>query len=322
MQTSFRIGTRGSPLALAQAGETQRRLMAAHRPAGGRPFAGRASISHQRRPHPGPAAVGGRRQGPVHQGDRGGAARRPHRPRRAFVEGHADACCPTGWNSPPSCRARTRATPLSRKAARRSPTCRSGAEVGSSSLRRQALIRAHAAGPRRRAVSRQRADAAAQAGRRRGRRHLLAYAGLKRLGLEHVATDLMPLDEFPPAPGQGAIGIETRIGDRDVEAMLARRSMIVPTAAGAGLRARLSGRARWLLPHADRRPCHDRGNGSSPFAGLIIRRTARRPHDRVARDRRPQPPRSAGEAGLTLLAEAGPRLLRRAGAEPDAGSRR
>jgi hypothetical protein len=36
-------------------------------------------------------AVGGRRQGPVHQGDRGGAARRPHRHRRAFLQGHADA---------------------------------------------------------------------------------------------------------------------------------------------------------------------------------------------------------------------------------------
>ena len=44
----------------------------------------------QRRPHPGPAAVGSRRQGPVHQGDRGSAARRPHRHRRAFLEGHAD----------------------------------------------------------------------------------------------------------------------------------------------------------------------------------------------------------------------------------------
>ena len=50
---------------------------------------------------------------------------------------------------------------------------------------------------------------------------ILAYAGLKRLGLESVVTDLMPLETFPPAPGQGAIGIETRIGDRDVEKMLA-----------------------------------------------------------------------------------------------------
>src|SRR5438477_646768 len=49
---------------------------------------------------------------------------------------------------------------------------------------------------------------------------ILAYAGLKRLGLENVVTDLMPLEDFPPAPGQGAIGIETRIGDRDVEKML------------------------------------------------------------------------------------------------------
>jgi hydroxymethylbilane synthase len=50
---------------------------------------------------------------------------------------------------------------------------------------------------------------------------ILAYAGLKRLGLGQVVTDLMPLDAFPPAPGQGAIGIETRIGDSAVEKMLA-----------------------------------------------------------------------------------------------------
>jgi len=49
---------------------------------------------------------------------------------------------------------------------------------------------------------------------------ILAYAGLKRLELGHVVTDLMPLDAFPPAPGQGAIGIETRIGDSEVEKML------------------------------------------------------------------------------------------------------
>ncbi|TIX29448.1 MAG: hydroxymethylbilane synthase, partial [Mesorhizobium sp.] len=33
--------------------------------------------------------------------------------------------------------------------------------------------------------------------------------------------DLMSLEQFPPAPGQGAICIESRIGDADVERMLA-----------------------------------------------------------------------------------------------------
>ena len=139
MQTTvLRIGTRGSPLALAQAHETRARLMAAH----GLPedaFAIEVDLD-QRRPHPGPAAVGSRRQGAVHQGNRGGAACRPHRHRRAFVEGHADACCPKGWCCRPSCRARIRATPSSARRRSRSSELPQGATVGSSSLRRQALI--------------------------------------------------------------------------------------------------------------------------------------------------------------------------------------
>jgi hydroxymethylbilane synthase len=45
---------------------------------------------------------------------------------------------------------------------------------------------------------------------------LLAYAGLKRLKLAARATSLMPLRDWLPALGQGAIGIELRI--RDVNA--------------------------------------------------------------------------------------------------------
>ena len=50
---------------------------------------------------------------------------------------------------------------------------------------------------------------------------ILALAGLKRVGLQHVATDIMPLDAFPPCPGQGAIAIESRIGDTATERLLA-----------------------------------------------------------------------------------------------------
>jgi hydroxymethylbilane synthase len=44
---------------------------------------------------------------------------------------------------------------------------------------------------------------------------LLAYAGLKRLGLGDRAQSLIDPLECPPAPGQGALAIETRIGDCD-----------------------------------------------------------------------------------------------------------
>ena len=42
---------------------------------------------------------------------------------------------------------------------------------------------------------------------------LLAYAGLRRLGLQDVARQLFDPDQIPTAPGQGCLAIETRIED-------------------------------------------------------------------------------------------------------------
>lgn len=39
---------------------------------------------------------------------------------------------------------------------------------------------------------------------------VLAAAGLRRLGLEDAIGELLPLDRFPPSPGQGALGIQVR----------------------------------------------------------------------------------------------------------------
>lgn len=50
---------------------------------------------------------------------------------------------------------------------------------------------------------------------------LLALAGLKRLGLADHATALLPVEDFPPAVGQGAIGITARAKDPDTRAALA-----------------------------------------------------------------------------------------------------
>jgi hydroxymethylbilane synthase len=49
---------------------------------------------------------------------------------------------------------------------------------------------------------------------------LLALAGLKRLGLAGAATAVLEVDEFLPAVGQGAIGIETRADDLRTRDML------------------------------------------------------------------------------------------------------
>ena len=50
---------------------------------------------------------------------------------------------------------------------------------------------------------------------------LLALAGLKRLGLEDKATYTIPVEDFLPAAGQGAIGITARTDDVDIAAILA-----------------------------------------------------------------------------------------------------
>ncbi len=42
---------------------------------------------------------------------------------------------------------------------------------------------------------------------------LLAAAGLRRLGLEHEIAELFSADQICPAPGQGALAIETRVED-------------------------------------------------------------------------------------------------------------
>jgi|SRR5579883_255961 hydroxymethylbilane synthase len=50
---------------------------------------------------------------------------------------------------------------------------------------------------------------------------LLALAGLKRLGLERRAAAILETDEFLPAVGQGAIALTARRGDRRIAEMLA-----------------------------------------------------------------------------------------------------
>jgi hydroxymethylbilane synthase len=58
---------------------------------------------------------------------------------------------------------------------------------------------------------------------------LLAAAGLKRLGLEHEIAEVFSADQICPAPGQGALAIETRDSD-EVQAICADLNH-APTAA-------------------------------------------------------------------------------------------
>lgn len=49
---------------------------------------------------------------------------------------------------------------------------------------------------------------------------ILAGAGLTRLGLEHHATQWLPLEVMLPAPGQGALAIQCRADDEETLALL------------------------------------------------------------------------------------------------------
>ncbi len=88
-----------------------------------------------------------------------------------------------------------------------------GARVGTSSVRRQALV-ARARPDLQTALLRGNVDT-----RLRKLEDgeydaiLLAYAGLKRLGLQSHVTSFMPMDTWLPALSQGAIGIEIRASD-------------------------------------------------------------------------------------------------------------
>jgi hydroxymethylbilane synthase len=75
----------------------------------------------------------------------------------------------------------------------------------------------------------------------------LACAGLKRLDLADVITDLLDPAVFLPAPGQGAIGIESRIGDEKIDALLkplAHRETHVALACERAFLATLDGSCR------------------------------------------------------------------------------
>lgn len=115
-----------------------------------------------------------------------------------------------------------------------------GAVLGTSSLRRQALIRRLRPDirvvPFRGQVEtrlKKLADGVADA-------TLLAHAGLKRIDLTGTATSLLDANDFPPAPGQGIICIEARSNDEETAKLLAAINHAESFAALACERAFLS----------------------------------------------------------------------------------
>ncbi|WP_119302973.1 hydroxymethylbilane synthase [Dongia deserti] len=219
-QAILRIGTRGSPLALAQADETRTRLIAAH-PHLASPGAIEIRIIK---------TTGDKEQNRL-LNEIGGKGLFTKEIEEALLAGDVDIAVHSMKDMPTflpeglviSCLL-PREDPrdvLITTAGTSIATLPQGAVVGSASLRRAAQIKALRPDlsivPLRgnvetRIAKVQRGDATAT---------LLALAGLKRLHKANIATAILSTDEILPAVAQGAIGIESRAGDDRVNELLA-----------------------------------------------------------------------------------------------------
>jgi hydroxymethylbilane synthase len=297
----LRVGTRGSPLALAQAREVQARLVTALAVA---PEAIEIRVikttgdTIQNRPL-------------VELGGKGLFTKEIE---QALIDGAIDLAVHSAKDIPAvlpdglvlaACLPREDARDafISRRAASLSELA-PGAVVGTASPRRQALVKRLrpdvSVVPLRGNVETRlkKLDAGAVDAT------LLAMAGLNRLGLASAATAPLDLDDFVPAVGQGVIALETRAADEATRARLARIGDADAAAALAAERAFLA-----VLEGSCRTPIagHARiADGVLQFRGLVARPDGSEAHDTVRRG-------VAGEAEA-LGRDAGRELRDRAGA--------
>jgi len=179
-----------------------------------------------------------------------------------------------------------------------------GALLGTASLRRQALVKRlrpdlNVAPLRGNVETRLRKIDAGEADAT-----LLAVAGLKRLGLMSAATAVLEIDEFLPAVGQGAIGLETRIDDEVTRALVAKINdpdTMTALAAERAFLAELDGSCRTpIAGHASV------GGGMVAFRGIVAKPDGSAAFE-VSRDGR-------GADAAAIGADAGRELKGRAGA--------
>ncbi|WP_339714823.1 hydroxymethylbilane synthase [uncultured Sneathiella sp.] len=217
---TYKIGTRGSPLALAQAEETRTRLLAAHE----------GALEPEQLEIRVIKTTGDRIQDRA-LSEVGGKGLFVKEIEEALISGEIDFAVHSMKDM------ETQLSPelvidciLPREDARdafisasgkRLADLPPGALVGTASLRRQAQILNRrpdlrvdilrgSVETRLRKLAEGKADAT-----------LLALAGLKRLGKEDVITELMNVEDMLPAVAQGAIGIERRLEDEEIAALLA-----------------------------------------------------------------------------------------------------
>lgn len=305
MQTTFlRIGTRGSALALAQAHETRDRLMAAH----GLPQEAFEIVV---------ISTSGDRIQDRPLSEAGGKGLFTKEIEEALLDRRIDIAVHSSKDMPTVLpdglelatflpREDPRDAFLGGKAARLRDLPER-AVVGSSSLRRQALIRR----------LRPDLDVVMFRGNVQTRLRkldegtvdgtLLANAGLRRLGLADRISELLPIEDFPPAPGQGAICIETRQGDADIARLLGPIGDAATAAALACERAFLA-----ALDGSCRTPIagHARIDGERLFfSGLIITPDGREEHAIEGAGSTGDAAAVGRRAGETVRAKAGTRFF-------------
>ena len=291
----LRIGTRGSPLALAQARAVRDRLAAAH---GWAPDAIEVKAI--------------RTSGDLIQdrplADAGGKGLFTKEIEQALIDGAIDLAVHSAKDMPTvlpdglvlaACLERedVRDAFISRKAGSLS-ALPPGSVVGTSSLRRQAQVRRLRSDltvvnfrgnveTRLRKLAEGVADAT-----------LLALAGLKRLGLAQAATAILPVEEFLPAVGQGAIAIETRAADTRVRDLVTAVDHADTSAALAAERAFLA-----VLDGSCRTPIagHATIAGEAlQFRGLILRPDGSEAHETACAGSRADAAALGAEAGREL----------------------
>ncbi len=213
----LKIGTRGSQLALAQAEEARRRLVEAH------------GLDAQMIEIV-PMSTAGDRIQDRSLSEVGGKGLFTEEIEAALKDGRIDLAVhstkdmptvlPDGLHLSTFLEREDPRDAFIGRAAKRFLDLPQGAIVGSSSLRRQAMIK------------RLRPDLQVVMFRGNVQTRLrklvegdvdgtfLACAGLNRQDLQHEITELLDPAVFLPAPGQGAIGIESRIGDEKIDALL------------------------------------------------------------------------------------------------------
>ncbi len=302
MQTKpLRIGTRGSPLALAQAHEARDRLMAAHGLSEDMFEIVVLSTKGDRITDRPLSAIGGK-------------GLFTEELEAQLLSGELDFAVHSSKDMPTTLpdglelstflpRADPRDAFIGRDV-KKLADLPQGAVVGSSSLRRQALIR------------RLRPDIEVVLFRGSVQTRLqkladgvvdgtfLANAGLKRLGMDDVATEVLSVRDFLPAPAQGAICIEQRSGDRRIGDLLApvndADTAIAVTCERAFLTA-LDGSCR--TPIAAYARCF---NERISFSGMILTPDGVTAHDIVTDGMRGEARKIGQWAGEQLKKRAGP----------------